>query len=295
MRTAVALRRHIIERLVAERAVRDQQHIVVLRDKKRRIRGHPRQQRTVRVRDLDDDRVSHDILLRSRVQPNLLDEALEGARAERIDGESHALPDLDLGDVGFSDRRLDLHLGQIARDGEQYRRVERRGDGLPDVDEAADDHPRHRRADDGIADIGAILLDLRFGGSDLRARTFRRLYAGLIVLAADILLFEQLPGASRVRRLQRLRRADVGERRFARRQPCGIHRRVEFEQQLPGLHLVVEVDGEFLHCARDLRANADDANRIDNAVCGDRLGQVTASYRRGLVRRRGVGLVAAAP
>ena len=40
----------------------------------------------------------------------------------------------DAADIGFGDRRLDLHFGQVARDLEQRRRVEACGDGLPEID-----------------------------------------------------------------------------------------------------------------------------------------------------------------
>ena len=72
-----------------------------------------------------------------------------------------ALADAQAPDVGLVDRRLDLHVAQVLRDGEQHRRLQAGGDGLPGVDVAQDHGAVHRRADDGALQVHLRLLEQR--------------------------------------------------------------------------------------------------------------------------------------
>ena len=58
-------------------------------------------------------------------------------------------------------RRLDLHVRQVARDDEELRRLQARGDGLADVDAALDDDAVHRRADLGVLEVDLGLRQRR--------------------------------------------------------------------------------------------------------------------------------------
>ena len=60
-------------------------------------------------------------------------------------------PTLHAADVRLIDVRLHLHLGEVLRDREQRRRLERRGDGLADVVLAVDDDAVDRRDDLRVA------------------------------------------------------------------------------------------------------------------------------------------------
>jgi len=88
---------------------------------------------------------------------------------------------VQLADVGLVDRGVDLHAREILRDREQHGRLQRRRDGLPDVDRALE-----HRAVDGRADGRVLEIDPRDAHGRARLADLslgRRLVGrGLIVL-----------------------------------------------------------------------------------------------------------------
>ena len=285
----------VIGWLVAERGVGDEKGILVVGNEERCVRRHARQQGAVGVRDTDNDRIGNDVLLRRRVESDLTDRPGECSPGEGIDREANRLADADLGDVGLGDRRFDLHRGQVARNSEQRRRAERRRDGLAKIDLAADDDPRHRRVNDRIAEVGAILLDLRARGGDLRGGARGGLLRRLVILAADVILLEQLGRAGGVGAGQCQRRRDVGKGRFTRCQPRRIDRGVELAQDLPDRHPAVIIDVQLRDRPRHLSADADDADGVDDAVGGDGFTQCAGADDLCRVRGSRVGTMGRLP
>src|SRR5690606_21529810 len=105
-----------------------------------------RLQQQVRILDVDDRRVGHDVLLDDGLQPYGGDAAGERTIAVRVDGEGHGLPGPDAPDVALVDVRLDLHALEITGDHEQRRRLQAGRHGLPDLDVPAEHDPRRGRA-----------------------------------------------------------------------------------------------------------------------------------------------------
>ena len=85
---------------------------------------------------------------------------LRGKRAIRIciDRERRLLADLDRADVGFVDGHVQLHLLQIFGQREQHGRLQRGGDRLSRLDRAHQHDAVDRRANVGLAEIGAAPL-----------------------------------------------------------------------------------------------------------------------------------------
>ena len=103
------------------------------------------------------------------------DLAREVAPREGVDREARRLADAQPADVGLVDRRLDLHVAQVLRDGEQHRRLQAGGHGLAGVDVAQDHRAVDRRADDGALEVDLRLLEQRLALLDggLRAGDLR--------------------------------------------------------------------------------------------------------------------------
>ena len=211
--------------------------------------------------------------MRRGVQPHLANGAGEVTRAVCVHGETHLLAHFHPRDIRFGNRRLDLHLRQVAGDGEQGGGLERGGDGLPDINLAADDDARDRRANDRKSEIGAILADRCLRRGDLRGRRTGRGQRRLIILLADEILPPKLGGAARIGFGKCCLGLHIGEASFALRQPGAKQLRVQLQQHLALRHPIVEIDIEFFHRAGDLRPDIDHTHRVDRAVCSDHLGK----------------------
>ena len=176
-----------------------------------------------------------------------------------------------------------MHLGEVLRDLEQSRRLERRGDGLPDIVGAIDDHAVDRRNDLGVAKVrkrlrqcGDGLLDLRRGAVELR------------VGVVDVRLRRQ--PRFREPRLAVVR--DLRVRHFdARLGQVGLplldlrleRRGVELGQELSFFHVAVEVGVEAGDDAGHLAADLDGGHGREGAGRCHGHGDVAAIHFRGLV------------
>src|SRR5205085_1005097 len=93
-----------------------------------------------------DDRVVSDYILnRDRGVTHLHDLAVEGAVREGVNAEVNILVNRNRTNVSFGDVGVDLHFRQVIGDGENDRRLQTGGNGLPDIDAAGDHLAIHRR------------------------------------------------------------------------------------------------------------------------------------------------------
>jgi hypothetical protein len=174
-----------------------------------------------------------------------------------VDGEHHGLAHLHLPDVGLVDVGLHLHLGQVLGDGEQRGRRERGGDRLADVVLAGHHLAVDRRVDLGVAEVGLRLLQGRLGLGEPGERAVIGRLGGVEVGLRDQAGVGQpllaVVGDLGVGHLD-LRLGDVG---LALVHRLLERRGIELGEELPLLHLAVEVGVELGDDAGDLAADLD--------------------------------------
>src|SRR5207302_1630820 len=125
--------RHRRRRLEPQGGVRKPDDVLDRGDGDGHVRGHAGKQLQLRVREVDDRIVRDDVLHRRGVHADLTHDALEGVFGKRVDLERGALSQLDPADVRLVDLGVHPHLGQVLRDREDGRGLERRRDRLPHV------------------------------------------------------------------------------------------------------------------------------------------------------------------
>ena len=108
------------------------------------VGGHARAQLQILIVHLNNRRVVDNVLVRDRRETHLIHSSREFAAGERINSEVDLLPFLHTADVRLADQRLNLHLRQVVRDGEQLGRVEAGRDSLAGIDLPRDDHAADR-------------------------------------------------------------------------------------------------------------------------------------------------------
>ena len=101
---------------------------------------------------------------------HLLDLAGKGASRERVNRKRRHLRDADAPDIGFINRRFDLHVGEVLRNDEELGCLQTRGYGLARLDRFFHHNTGDRRADRGACQIDARLRELRFALIDYRVR-----------------------------------------------------------------------------------------------------------------------------
>ena len=151
-------------RCEAQRRIRHGQCILDLLDGDLGGRGHAGAQQQRSVVGGEHRLVGYDALYDLRAEAQLADRRLELAVGIGVDGERCLLSLLDLADVGLVDVDLDFHLLEVFGDGEQDRRLQRRGDGLAGIDIARQHDAVDRRDDARLLEIGFVEREL--GGRD---------------------------------------------------------------------------------------------------------------------------------
>ena len=279
-------------RLEPQGGVGHAQHVVDGRDLDGDVGRHAGAQLAVRVRHRDDHRVGDDVLGDGGVQAHLRDLAAELLVGIGVDVEARHLADLDLPDVRLVDVGLHLHLGQVLGDGEQGRRREGGGDRLADVVLAGHHLAVDRRVDLGVAQVGLRLVQGRLrqrergaravvgrlGGVEVGLRDQPGVGQPLLAAVGDLVVGHVHLGLGHVGLLL----LHLLEER----------RRVELGQELPLLHLAVEVGVELGNDAGDLAADLHRDDGGDRARGAHRHGDVAAVDRLGAVGLAAVALAA---
>ena len=155
-------------RLVAQRPIGHAQHALRAGNWKSNVRSHPREKFGVRIIKIDHRVIGDDVLHRGRVHTDLRNLTGEGIFGISVHLETYDLAGTDHAHIRFVSAGIDLHLGQILRDSEQSRGLQRSSHGLPDIYAARDHSSIDRRVDAGVVKIGLryrhsclFLLDLR--------------------------------------------------------------------------------------------------------------------------------------
>ena len=114
--------------------------------------------------------IRHHVLYRGGIHADLFHASRKLIARESVHFECGAGADFHVADIAFIGLGINLHLGQILRDGEQGRRLQRRSHSLADIHVAAYHHSIDRRANDGVINDGlrhgngcGFLLHLRIG------------------------------------------------------------------------------------------------------------------------------------
>ena len=162
---------HLRGRPEACRRIRNAQHVVLAGNLDGDVGRHAGLQLQVRIGHRNHRRIRHDVLHRRRLEPHLCDFADERVGGVGVDAEGDALTRTHPAHVGFVDVRQDLHLRQVGGHEVEHRRVHAGLDRLPLVDVARDDDAVDRRDDRRIAEVHALVVQLRLG---LRQARFRR-------------------------------------------------------------------------------------------------------------------------
>ena len=245
------------------------------------------------VREVDDCVVGDDVLDRRRIHADLAHDSAERVFRERIDLEARRVPALDPTDVGLVYLRVDLHLGQVLRDREDGRRLQRRSDRLAHVDVARHDDAVDRRANHGMVEVGAgdrnggvLLAHQRLGLRDTRRRGIPRRLRRFVVAGRDIELLLGDDAILRHRRGPVVIRLRLHQRRIGLREirlghdhagPCRLEvrgglqqralqqRRVDQGDHFPPVHARVEVDVELGDRARHLGTDLHGNHGVDRS------------------------------
>jgi hypothetical protein len=200
----------VARRCEAECRQRQLEHVPGLVNGDAHGRGHARQQQAVGVRGGEHHRVGDDVLHHLRRLAQAGDGGLEQPAGIGVDAELGGLPERHLADVGLVDAGVDLHLAEVAGNGEEGRRLEAGGHRLSLVYVAADDDAVDRRADGGALEVDlGRLLDRPL----LRHRGLRVGELGPGALEVDRRTLDR----ERVRGEDRLGLADLCRRLLARR------------------------------------------------------------------------------
>ena len=134
----------VIRRPKTEGGVGNIKHVRTLSGDDRGISRHTRPQLQILIVHLNDRSVVDNVLVRDRRETHLIHSSREFAAGERVNREVDLLPFLDTANVRLADQGLNLHFGQIIRDGEQLGRVEAGRDSLAGIDLPRDDHAADR-------------------------------------------------------------------------------------------------------------------------------------------------------
>ena len=151
----------------AQRGIRDEERVVDLLHDDLGRRRHAGAQQQVGIVEAQHGRIGDDVVDRLRRDADRVDLGREAAVAERLDGEGRVLPLLHLPDVRLVDVDLKLHGGEVLRDGEEHRRLQRGGDRLPGLHGAAHHHAVDRRADGRLLEIGLGGEEVGLGDLDV--------------------------------------------------------------------------------------------------------------------------------
>ena len=256
---------------------------------------HARAQTEVAVVDIEVGQVRDDVIGNRRAEADTRDECGELARRVGADREGGMLAYFDRTDIGFIDIDPEPEFCEILGHREQGDRLQRGGHGVARIDSAREHHAVRRGADGGFGKIDLVGRERRPGIEHQRAGT------GVIGLRARQRCARHVElglGRHFARRKPRdfveprHARARLGKRggglrdlglRGSQRGLRAEHlvaklRRVEFDEYLPLLDLVVDIDIDLQHGAREFTADVDGARGLDRAVGRDRQRQVAQCH-----------------
>ena len=268
-------------------------------------RGHAGLQAQVGVVNVDHRRVGDDVLRDYRLNPDLPDEPREFVLGIGVNREGDVLPGVNHADVGFVDARVQLHLGEIAGDDEQRRRLEAGRDGLADVHAPGNDDPVDRRGDDRVLPVddhlverGAGLRLLRAGRPEVGVRRLQGDLGRVVIGVRDELpvvkrgrLFELHFGVPHGHHGSLGIGSGFAECRTGRLDLGVEERWVEPRDYLALVHDAVEVGSQLADGARHLRAYLRRDNRLERTGGGHATHDVARGCEGGLkVRRRRVAV-----
>ena len=153
----------------------------------------------VTVRCGDDYLIGNHIALGGGLLANLLDGSLEGVVGKGVNSKGDSLANLHVTDVSLVDISYNPHVGEVLRNGEEFRCVEGGGHGLTFLHRLGEYHTVDGRGDGGVTEIGLS------PAHTLSSRV--HLLLGLLVAESGVL---EIVGADQTFAVKRLVAGEIG-------------------------------------------------------------------------------------
>ena len=153
----------------------------------------------VTVRCGDDYLIGNHIALGGGLLANLLDSSLKGVVGEGVNGKSDALANLHVTDVCLVDISNDAHIGEVLRDGKEFRRVKGGGHCLTFLHGLGKHHAIDGRGDGGVTEVGLSPAHTLFGRIHL--------LLGLLIAEPGVL---EIVSANQTFAVERLVASEIG-------------------------------------------------------------------------------------